>query len=287
MAWSRFRYKAPPLCYPRLVRAFPLLLLLAAGGCAFGGSGMDPFAPAPATRIAEADLDVPYVPTPRRVVEAMLELAEVGRDDYLIDLGSGDGRIAIMAAQRGARAFGVDLDPARVSEATAAAALAQVGSRARFRTQDLFDTPLREASVVTMYLLPEVNMRLRPRLLTELRPGTRIVSHNFDLGDWRPDARREFDASRIFLWIVPATAAGRWILRRGDGSEAVLELEQQFQTVTGTLGGRPLENVALRGRSLRFTVGRETFRALVEDSAIVPDPAAPPGAASGWRARRG
>jgi SAM-dependent methyltransferase len=266
-------------------RLLPLLLSLA-GACTFGGSGLDPTAPAAPARVAEADLDVPYVPTPRRVVEAMLDLAELRPDDYLIDLGSGDGRIAIMAAQRGARAFGVDIDPARVEEAAAAAALAQVSDRARFRRQDLFATPLREASVVTMYLLPDVNMRLRARLLTELRAGTRIVSHNFDLGDWCPDARREFDASRIFLWIVPATAAGRWLLERTDGSSAVLELEQSFQDVSGTLDRQPLEQVALRGRSLRFTVAGRAYQAIVEDAAIVHDPAAPAAALAGWRARR-
>jgi hypothetical protein len=224
------------------------------------------------------------------VVEAMLELAEVGPEDFLIDLGSGDGRIAIMAAQRGARALGVDLDPVRVSEATLGAQVAGVEGRARFRRQDLFATPLRDASVITLYLLPEVNMRLRPRLLTELRPGTRIVSHNFNLGDWRPDAQRELDASRIFFWVVPAPAAGEWIVEMPDGSRPRLVLEQLFQDVSGSLDGRPLRAVALSGRRLRFTVdlpaGPRTFQALVEDAEIVADPAAPPGAPAGWRARR-
>nr|MDQ4087213.1 SAM-dependent methyltransferase [Pseudomonadota bacterium] len=158
---------------------------------------------------------------------------------------------------------------------------AQVQSRARFRRQDLFETSLREASVVTMYLLPEVNMRLRPRLLTELRPGTRIVSHNFTLGDWRPDAEREIDASRIYLWIVPHPVGGSWILERADGTALPLELQQRFQEVSGTLEGRPLENVRLRGRSLSFSAAGETFHGVVEDAVIVPDPAA-----AGWRARR-
>ncbi|HEV2866067.1 MAG TPA: class I SAM-dependent methyltransferase [Allosphingosinicella sp.] len=266
---------------------FPLLLLLA--GCTFGGSGIDPFVPAPSASVAEADLEVPYVPTPRRVVEAMLDMAELRPDDYLIDLGSGDGRIPIMAAQRGARALGVDIDPARVAEAASAAGVAQVASRAQFRRQDLFDTPLRQASVVTMYLLPDVNMRLRPRLLTELRPGTRIVSHNYTLGDWRPDAEREIDASHIYLWIVPAVAEGHWTLLLSDGTVLPLELEQRFQQVSGTLGGRPLRDVALRGRSLHFQAdlpgGPQTFRGIVEDAEIVADPGAPPDAVGGWRAR--
>ena len=262
---------------------------LALAGCTFQGGGIAPFEPAPAA-VAERDLDVPYVPTPRRVVTAMLDLAELGPEDYLIDLGSGDGRIAIMAAQRGARALGVDLDPARVAEAAMAAQLAGVEGRARFRRQDLFDTPLREASVVTLYLLPDVNLRLRPRLLTELRPGTRIVSHNFILGDWRPDAQREIDASHIYLWVVPAVAAGDWLVEMADGTSGRLALEQRFQDVSGSLDGRVLRDVGLSGRSLRFTVdlpaGVRIFHAIVEDDAILPDPAAPDGAAGGWRARR-
>ncbi len=265
------------------------LSCLALAGCSFQGGGLAPFDPAPAP-VAERDLDVPYVPTPRRVVEAMLDLATVGPGDYLIDLGSGDGRIAVMAAQRGARALGVDIDPDRVAEATLAAQAAGVTAQARFRRQDLFDTPLREASVVTMYLLPEVNMRLRPRLLTELRPGTRIVSHNFTLGDWRPDEQREVDASRVYFWIVPAVAAGEWQIEMPGGPSRRLVLEQSFQTVSGTMDGIALRDVSLRGRRLIFTAelpgGPRAFQAIVEDDAIVADPAAPAAAASGWRARR-
>jgi SAM-dependent methyltransferase len=271
------------------MRAVPVLICLALAGCTFQGGGIAPFEPAPAA-VAEQDLEVPYVPTPRRVVEAMLDLAEVGPGDYLIDLGSGDGRIAIMAAQRGARALGVDLDPARVSEAILAAQVAGVEGRARFRRQDLFDTPIREASVVTMYLLPQVNMRLRPRLLTELRPGTRILSHNFTLGDWRPDATREMDASHIYFWIVPAVAGGEWVVEMPDGSRPRLALEQAFQDVSGTFDGRALRDVSLNGKRLRFTVdlaaGPRTFQAIVEEQAIVADLQAAPGAPAGWRARR-
>ena len=268
------------------------LLPLAFAGlvsCTFGGGGIAPFEPAPAV-IAEADLEVPYVPTPRPVVAAMLDMTEVGPEDYLIDLGSGDGRIAIMAAQRGARALGVDLDPNRVTEANSAARLAQVEARARFRREDLFETPLREASVVAMYLLPEVNMRLRPRLLTELRPGTRVVSHAFAMGDWQPDEHREVNAANIYLWIVPAAAAGQWTMEFDVGGVSLLALEQRFQQVSGSLDGRPLRDVSLRGRQLRFTVdlpeGPRTFRAIVEDAAILPDPAAPADAPTAWRARR-
>jgi SAM-dependent methyltransferase len=261
---------------------------LATPGCTFAGSGIVPSGPAPAPVVAER-LEVPYVQTPRPVVAAMLDLARVGPPDYLIDLGSGDGRIPIAAAQRGARALGVDIDPRRIDEAVAAARFAQVETRALFRRQDLFATPLRDASVVTLYLLPEINMRLRPRLLTELRPGARVVSHNFLLGDWEPDARREIESSRIYLWVVPATVAGEWIFA-ADGTELPLSLEQRFQRVTGMLGARPLRDVALEGTRLRFTVdmpgGPLTYRGLVGDRVIVPDPQASEPAPAGWQARR-
>ena len=256
-----------------------LLLLLLLPACTFGGTGIVPSAAAPAAHVDEDDLDVPYVPTPRPVVEAMLDMAGVGADDFLIDLGSGDGRIAIMAAQRGARALGVDIDPDRIAEARLAARMAQVESRARFRRQDLFATPLGEASVITMYLMPEVNMRLRPRLLTEGRPGTRIVSHNFTLGDWRPDATREIGASRIYLWIVPAAAAGRWTLFTTDGARHVLELDQLFQDVRGSLDGEAIEEASLSGRNLIFRANGRSFEGVVGAAEIL-------GAADSWRAVR-
>lgn len=271
------------------MRFLLLLTSFALAACTFQGGGIVPLAPAPAA-VAEEDLEVPYVQTPRPVVTAMLDLAEVGPADYLIDLGSGDGRIAIMAAQRGARALGVDLDPDRVAEATNAAQIAQVQTRALFRRQDLFETPLREANVVTLYLLPRVNMRLRPRLLTELRPGARVVSHNFTMGDWRPDATREIGASHVYFWVVPAAAEGSWAFASADGTPRRLELEQRFQDVSGHLDGTPLRDVSLRGRHLRFTVdlpgGARTFHAVVEDGAILPDPAGPPDSPGGWRAVR-
>lgn len=241
---------------------------------------------APAAAMPEEELDVPYVPTPMRVVDRMLEMAAVGPGDYLVDLGSGDGRIAIAAARRGARALGVDIDPMRVYEAHAAARLEGLESRARFRRQDLFDTPIRDASVVTLYLLPDINLRLRPRLLTELRPGARILSHNFDMGDWRPDAEEELDASRLFLWIVPAVVGGSWSLRLADGNVLPLEIEQRFQEVSGTLGPAALADVRLRGVAFRFRAAGRSFHGIVRDAAIEPDPAAPAGAEPGWIARR-
>ena len=252
--------------------------------CAAGVERPRIFSPGSAGYIAEDDLDVPYVPTPRPVVARMLELAEVGPRDYLIDLGSGDGRIAIAAAQRGARALGVDIDPYRIAEATAAAEFEGLGHRAQFRRQDLFDTPIRDASVVAMYLLPDINLRLRPRLLTELRPGTRVVSHVFDMGEWRPDVHEQLNGSNIYLWIVPAAVGGRWSLTTADGRTLPLLIEQRFQEVGGTLGGDPLERAELRGERLQFSVEGTAYSGIVDGAEITPDPQS--NASAAWRARR-
>ncbi len=150
-------------------------------------------------------LDVPFVPTPMAVVDAMLDMAQVTRSDTLYDLGCGDGRIVVRAATRfGCRGVGVDLDPERVREANENARKAGVSELTRFEVGDVFEFDFSAASVVTMYLLPSVNLKLRPRLLKELKPGTRIVSHDFDMGDWAPEVSREVKNSRIFLWTVPA-----------------------------------------------------------------------------------
>jgi SAM-dependent methyltransferase len=234
---------------------------------------------------AEPEYDVPFVPTPHALVQRMLDLAQVAAADYLIDLGCGDGRIAVAAAQRGARALGVDLNPLRIQEAAAAARIAEVESRVVFRRQDLFRTPIYEASVVALYLLPDINLQLRPRLLTELRPGSRVVSHAFDMGDWRPEAEETLDGRRIFLWIVPGVAGGSWAVTDADGGQYALEIEQRFQEVTGSLTGAgrvmELRNPVLRGTRLSFTVetaaGPRDWRGTIEDAAI---------AGVGWRARR-
>jgi tRNA G37 N-methylase Trm5 len=151
--------------------------------------------------------DVPYVPTPQVVVDKMLEVAAVSKDDVVYDLGSGDGRIVITAAKKyGVRGVGVDIDPERVKEANANAVQAGVADRVKFIEQDLFKTDLKEASVVTLYLLPEVNLRLRPKLWSELKPGTRVVSHAFDMGDWKPDKTIEVEGRTIYFWVVPKNA---------------------------------------------------------------------------------
>jgi precorrin-6B methylase 2 len=159
----------------------------------------------------EVKKDVPYVPTPEAVVEEMLKMAEVGKNDVVYDLGCGDGRLVITAVKRfGAkRGVGVDIDPQRIRESNENARKAGVSDRVEFREQDLFQTEIKEATVVTLYLLPEVNLKLRPRLLNELRPGTRIVSHAFDMGDWEPEKTVNVDGRTIYFWTVPAKAAAK------------------------------------------------------------------------------
>jgi tRNA G37 N-methylase Trm5 len=152
--------------------------------------------------------DVPYVPTPQPVVDKMLELAAVNKNDVVYDLGSGDGRIVITAAKKyGVRGVGVDIDPERIKEANANAVLSGVSDRVKFLEQDLFKTDLKEATVVTLYLLPDVNLRLRPKLWQELKPGTRVVSHAFDMGDWTPQQKVEVEGKTIYYWVVPKDAA--------------------------------------------------------------------------------
>ena len=148
--------------------------------------------------------DVPYVPTPEKVVERMLEVAKVGPNDVVYDLGSGDGRIVIAAAKNhGARGVGIDIDPQRVREARDNASRAGVANRVEFREGNLFDANISEATVVTIYLLSGINMKLRPKLLAELKPGTRIVSHAFDMGDWKPEATAKVGTSTVYYWVVP------------------------------------------------------------------------------------
>ena len=160
-----------------------------------------------ASSLVEPVLDVPFVPTAMAVVDAMLDMAKVTKDDLVYDLGCGDGRIVIRAAERfGARGVGVDLNPARIEEANAAAQKAgpQIRKLVRFEVGDVFAFDFSAATVVTMYLLPTVNLKLRPRILTELKPGTRIVSHDFDMGSWEPQATRELPRATVYLWTVPA-----------------------------------------------------------------------------------
>ena len=222
-----------------------------------------------ATLTWASDARVPYVPTPQVVVDRMLETAKVGAGDYLIDLGSGDGRIVITAAKKyGTRGFGVDLNPDRIKESNENARQAGVADKVAFHQRNLFETDLSLATVITMYLLPRVNLELRPKLL-DLAPGTRLVSHDFDMGDWKADTTLTVDApdkyggsggqSDIYFWIVPARAAGVWqwqmpVASRPQNYE--IRLEQKYQVITGSVwtGGRiaTLQGARVRGSEIRF-----------------------------------
>jgi precorrin-6B methylase 2 len=168
-------------------------------------AAQEPQTQAPTQTSPERSPDVPYVPTPQAVVDRMLQIANVTDNDVVYDLGSGDGRIPITAVRQYnvQRAVGVDINPQRISEANQNAQSANVTDQVEFREQDLFETDLSEASVVTLYLLPDVNLRLRPKLLSELKPGSRIVSHAFDMGDWEPEQVERVGSSTIYYWTVP------------------------------------------------------------------------------------
>jgi precorrin-6B methylase 2 len=157
------------------------------------------------TTLPKRTPDVPYVPTPQPVVDAMLKLGEVKKGDVLYDLGSGDGRIVISAAKAfGVRGTGIDINPERIEEAQKNAKDEGVQDKVKFLNQDLFEANISDATVVTLYLLPSINLKLRPKLWKDLKPGTRIVSHSFDMGDWEPEKRVEVDGRYLYLWRVPA-----------------------------------------------------------------------------------
>ena len=224
-----------------------------------------PFAPSAVAQDAGAPAEeVPYVQTPALVVRRMLQMAEVSARDLLWDLGSGDGRIVIAAAKQfGARGVGFEIDPALIRESRMLAERAGVAARATFMERDLFELAFAEPSVVTLYLLPEFNMKLRPLLLAQMRPGSRIVSHEWDMGDWQPDetllvpspekphgTNREH---KVLLWVIPATIAGRWALKTGTSHPAsglAIDLDQRIQAVSATVSKGNVLWAHLRGTAL-------------------------------------
>ena len=204
--------------------------------------------------------DVPYVPTPQFVVNKMLEVAQVDQNDYLIDLGSGDGRVVITAAKtHGAKALGIELKKDLVSKSRDKAKRKGVEHRVNFKNKNLFETNLRKANVVTMYLLPEVNLRLRSRLLNQLKPGSRVVSHAFDMGHWEPDKKMTIKGNQIYYWVIPADVRGEWMLSSQMKNKQIhLHLEQSYQEVQGVTHFKnkkfPVKKGTLKGKQIQFTI---------------------------------
>lgn len=216
-------------------------------------------------RVGQAGKDVIWVPTPNALIDRMLRMANVGPGDVVVDLGSGDGRIAIAAARDfNVPATGIEYNPDMVSLSNRNAAEQGVAGRVKFIQGDIFATDFRDATVVTMYLLPSLNLRLRPTLLS-MKPGTRIVSHAFNMEDWQPDDTANVEGQTAYFWIVPAQVGGTW--RVQIGAETVeVKLAQEFQNFRGTAGpsGSPVQGT-LRGDEIRMTIpdGRGSRRDLV------------------------
>jgi hypothetical protein len=232
----------------------------------FCASALAQTASSPATTfeptVGQDGKDVVWVPTPQVVVDKMLELAKVTPKDFLMDLGSGDGRTVITAAKRGAKAVGIEYNPDMVALSRRNADKAGVNGKAEFRQADLFATDFSQATVVTMFLLPDINLRLRPKIL-EMKPGTRVVSNTFNMGDWKPDETADLASTcgasycRALFWVVPAKVAGTHKLPQGE-----LVLKQEFQMLSGTLasGGKtlPVEG-KVRGTEVVFAAGGKEY----------------------------
>jgi hypothetical protein len=234
----------------RLLVLVPALAGLAVAGCGTGGNQSANGTNQSGEPVRDQQ---DLVSSEYEVVRAMLDLAGVTANDLVADLGSGDGRIPILAAkERGARGLGVEIDRARIRQSNANASAAGVATRVQFRQQDLFQTPLNDVSVLTLFLLPEINLQLRPRILAQMKPGARVVSNTFDMGDWRPDQTRTVGRTTIFLWVVPAEVAGRWRLTRGGGSTELV-LTQNYQDISGSAGGNPIAEGRLQGDRIAFT----------------------------------
>jgi SAM-dependent methyltransferase len=206
-------------------------------------------------------LDVPYEPTSHGIAKEMLNMAGVTSKDLIYDLGCGDGRIVIIAAkERGARGIGVDLDPERIRESRENARAAGVSHLVRFFEQNLFHTDIRQATVVMLYLYPEVNLRLRPKLLRELKPGTRIVSHSHTMGGWEDDATKRVEGHDLHFFVVPANVTGTWRWDEPDGRRASLFLTQKFQRFKGSMAigadTYPITDCSLGGETIYFRVGK-------------------------------
>jgi precorrin-6B methylase 2 len=243
------------------------LVLAAASALAQPPQQTKPFQPT----VGQQGKDVVWVPTPQSLVDKMLDMAKVTPQDFLMDLGSGDGRTVITAAKRGLRAMGIEYNPDMVQLSIANAASAGVSDKAKFMKADLFETDFSQATVITMFLLPEINMKLRPKLL-EMKPGTRIVSNSFRMEDWEADETATIEEGctswcTALLWIVPAKVGGKWRLGNGE-----LVLAQEFQMLSGTLtsGGKslPISEAKMRGDQITFTAGGTEYSGRVKAGAL-------------------
>ncbi len=247
---------------PRARVGAAALLWLAAAALAQAQPAAKEYEPKP----YQEGKDVVWLPTPQEVVNKMLDLAKVTARDTVIVLGSGDGRTVITAAKRGARALGIEYNPDMVEYSTRAAAKEGLAGKVRFMKADLFETDFSNATVLTMYLLPDINLKLRPKILG-LKPGTRVVSHAFDMGEWKADRTATVEGKTAFLWIVPAKAAGVWQLPQGE-----LTLVQNFQMLTGTLktGERtvPISGGRLLGERITFSASGAAYRGSVRANSI-------------------
>jgi SAM-dependent methyltransferase len=244
--------------FPRLFIFLPFLFLAAD---LFPLQGRLAFSQGKSNGQEKIPLDVPYEPSAEEIVGIMIQMAEVGSQDLVYDLGCGDGRIVIAASQRtGARGVGVDLDPERIKESRENAEKANVTERVNFFQQDLFQTEIRQATVVMLYLYPEVNLRLLPKLLNDLKPGTRVVSHSHDMGAWEPDRTQiASNGHKIHFWVIPANITGTWEWEMpGEKEHYSLRLSQRFQKISGALqiGSYeiPVKSAVLRGDRVQFTV---------------------------------
>jgi SAM-dependent methyltransferase len=224
-------------------------------------------------------LDVPYVPTPQNVVDRMLQIAGVKATDYVMDIGCGDGRMVVTAARDyGARGFCNDIDPARITEAKENAKRAGVTDKVEFRQGDLYEVDISKADVLPMYLLESINLKLRPKILSDARPGTRVVSHAFTMGDWKPDMKEAVDGRTIYFWIVPARVDGRWRVQQGKNQDSFdLTIKQAYQEFTGqaTMNGQslPVRDGRIRGTDISFSLEAKpgqvrTYRGRLKGQAI-------------------
>jgi hypothetical protein len=221
-------------------------------------------------QVGQEGKDVVWVPTPQALVDKMLDMAKVTPKDYVIDLGSGDGRTVVTAAKRGARALGIEYNPDMVELSKRNAAKEGVADKAQFTKADLFESDFSKAQVITMFLLPSINLKLRPNIL-DLKPGTRIVSNSFDMGDWTPDQTEKVEGCTnwctAYLWIVPAKVEGTWKVPQGE-----LILKQNFQMVSGTLksgnNNAQIANGKLNGDQISFTAGGAQYTGRVNGNAI-------------------